>query len=427
VGLLSRMIRPPDDIVPNPNDPASVPPATVGPPAASPGDPSGVVIEGDSPPAGVPPRVMPSAWSGWPSDWWPPNWGAGYSETLTDTAWTCLDLNASVLATMPPYLVDAADTLDAGWLVNPDPDIYTAWEEFAKQLFWDYQLGEVFVIATARYATGWPARFHVVPPWAVNVEMDQGVRRYSIGGMDVTADLLHVRYRSSVADAHGHGPLEVGRARLIADQVLNRYAANFAGAGGIPASILTHPEELTAAQAQALQAQWVLARQSTIGEPAVLSGGVTYEAIQSNPKDMALVDLSQLTGSRIAVLLGVPPFLVGLPSGGDSMTYANVSSIFDYHWRAGLRPKAQAVMAALSQWALPRGTGVEVNRDAYVQPDPLQRAQTAQILYNIGALSIDEIRAAERLTVAGVSGLPNPAPAPAAPAPVPTPVGGPAK
>src|SRR5262252_7935398 len=103
------MIRPPDDIVPNPNDPASVPPATVGPPAASPGDPSGVVIEGDSPPAGVPPRVMPSAWSGWPSDWWPPNWGAGYSETLTDTAWTCLDLNASVLATMPPYLVDAAD------------------------------------------------------------------------------------------------------------------------------------------------------------------------------------------------------------------------------------------------------------------------------------------------------------------------------
>ena len=86
---------------------------------------------------------------------------------------------------------------------------------------------------------------------------------------------------------------------------------------------------------------------------------------------MALVDLAQLTGSRIAVLLGVPPFLVGLRRGGDCMTYANVSSIFDYHWRAGLRPKAQAVMAGLSQWLLPRGTAVEVNRDAYVQPDPL--------------------------------------------------------
>ena len=58
-------------------------------------------------------------------------------------------------------------TLIADWLTNPDPDVYTSWEEFAKQLFWDYQLGEAFVLATARYATGWPARFHVVPPWYV--------------------------------------------------------------------------------------------------------------------------------------------------------------------------------------------------------------------------------------------------------------------
>ena len=34
-------------------------------------------------------------------------------------------------------------------------------------------------------------------------------------------------------------------------------------------------------------------------------------------------------------------------------------------------------MAALSEWVLPRGTTVEVNRDAYVQPEPLERAQTA--------------------------------------------------
>jgi HK97 family phage portal protein len=402
------MIRPPDDVIPNPNDPADVPPATVGPPAAVPGDPQGIEIVGEG--GTPPPMVLPSAWSGWPADWWPPMWG-GHLQDLTDTAWTCIDLNASVLASMPPYLVGAADSIDAGWLRNPDPDIYTSWDEFAKQLCWDYQLGEAFVIVTARYATGYPARFHVVPPWAVNVDMVDGIRRYSIGRVDVTADLLHIRYQSSVDDARGHGPLEAGRARLVADRVLNQYAAAFAGAGGIPASILTHPEELTAKQASDLQAQWVLARQSSIGEPAVLSGGVTHEAIQTNPKDMALVDLAQLTGSRIAVLLGVPPFLVGLPSGGDSMTYANVSSLFDYHWRAGLRPKAQTVMAALSQWLLPRGAGVEVNRDAYVQPDPLARAQTAQILNAIvdpqgnPALSVEEIRAAERLQVTGASGL----------------------
>ena len=118
---------------------------------------------------------------------------------------------------------------------------------------------------------------------------------------------------------------------------------------------------------------------------------------------MALLELAQFNESRIAVLLGVPPFLVGLPSGGDSMTYSNVSSIFDYHWRAGLRPKAQAVMAALSEWLLPRQTRVELNRDEYVQPGPYERAQTAEILNRIvdadgnPALSVAEIREAERL------------------------------
>jgi len=352
---------------------------------------------------------MPSAWSGWPADWWPA-WSNGQLSDLTDTAWACLDLNASVLASMPPYTIPVDPAADIGWLANPNPDVYASWEEFVKALFWDFMLGEAFVLSTARYASGYPARFHVVPPWAVQVEISQGVRTYAIGDVDVTGDLLHVRYKSTVDDARGHGPLEAGAARMVVDRVLNRYVSGFAAAGGIPTSVLTHPEALNAEQAAELKAQWVAARQSGVGEPAVLSGGVGFNTIQANPRDMALVDLSNLTGSRIAVLLRVPPFLVGLPSGGDSMTYQNVTALFDYHWRAGLRPMAQAVMSALSGWLLPRGTSVELNRDSYVQPEPESRARTYQILNGIQgpegpAMSVDEIRAAERLAVAGAAGL----------------------
>jgi HK97 family phage portal protein len=403
VNLFTRAIRPPDPEQPNANDPASVPPATVGPPAVNPGDPHGVLLAAD-PPSGPPlPTIVPSAWSGWPAEWQTPNWN-GRVAALADTAWMCIDLNASVLSTMPPYLVDAAPTLNADWLVNPHPDIYTSWEEFAKQVFWDYMaVGEAFIVADSYYATGWPARFHCVPPWTVNVELEQGRRFYSIGKLDVTSAMLHIRYKSSVSDGHGHGPLEAGAARLVAAQVLATYATKLASGGGIPTSVLEHPEELTAEQSALLQAQWVQARLSSIGEPAVLSGGVTWKPTQLNPKDMALLELSQFNESRIANLLGVPPFLVGLPSGGDSMTYSNVTALFDYHWRASLRPKAQSVMSALSGWALPRGTRVELNRDEYVSPGPLERAQTAQILNSIvdqfgnPALSVDEIRQMERL------------------------------
>jgi len=389
MGWLTRAIRPPDPI-----------------PTTSPGDAHGVVVDDSTPPA--PPRspVPPAQpWAGWPAEWDTPYWNGGSTLTrLTDTAWTCVDLNAGVLASMPPYLVGAAASgLDAGWLENPDPDLYASWDEFAKQLFWDFQLGEVFVLATARYATGFPARFHVVPGWLVNVEMHSGRRSYSIGSYDVTGDLLHVRYQSTTSDARGHGPLEVGSGRLVASSVLGRYASGLAAAGGVPTSILEHPEDLTPEQAAALQTQWVSARMSTIGEPAVLSGGVTWKPTQLSPRDMALVDLASWNDARIAVLLGVPPFLVGLPSGGDSMTYSNVTALFDYHWRAGLRPKAQAVMSALSGWLVPRGTIVEVNRDAYIRPDPYQRAQTYAILAGIldpqgnPAMTVQEIRAAERL------------------------------
>ncbi len=366
--------------------------------------PPGIEIIGDPRPALALTPPPPAPWAGWPTEWQTPNW-YGQVQLLTDTAWACLDSNTSILSTMPPYLVGAAPSLGADWLNNPSPELYASWEEFAKQLFWDFQaVGEVFVLATAYYSSGWPARFHVVPPWMINAEIAPGgLRRYTLGGsggLDVTGDLLHVRYTSRVGDAHGHGPLEVGGPRLVAAAALARYAGTVAASGGIPTSVLVHPNRLTAAQAFELQNQWVNARMSTLGLPAVLSGGVDFKTLSIDPEKMALIELAQWNEARIAVLLAVPPFCVALPSGGDPMTYNNVSSIFDYRWRAGLRPMAQAVMAALSGWALPRGTTIELNRDEFVRPGPLERAQAEEIWNRVGALTAEQIAERERFSVA---------------------------
>ena len=76
------------------------------------------------------------------------------------------------------------------WMTNPDPTIYTSWHEFAKQLFWDYQLGEAFVLPMAFGADGFPLSFRVIPPWLVNVEMRGGGRVYNIGALDVTDEIM---------------------------------------------------------------------------------------------------------------------------------------------------------------------------------------------------------------------------------------------
>lgn len=390
-------------LIPNGNMPPESDPGTVGPPDAEGGDPEGFMVLGDVLPATTT-HITPSRWSGYPDDWAVPLWNGvtGFGQ-LVDTAWAALDLNASILSTMPPYRVEMGDIIPpTEWMRNPDPDLYTGWTEFAKQLFWSYQLGEAFVLPTAFDSFDKPARFHVVEPWLVNIEMRAGRRKYNIGSIDVTDDILHIRYQSTTSDARGHGPLEAGSARLVAAAALARYATNVARSGGVPNSALVVPGELVAGQADALLHQWFESRTQHLGLPAVLSGGVDIKTLQISPKDMALVELQQLNASALATLLGVPPFLLGLPSGGDSLTYSTTESLFDFYWRAGLRPKASPVMEALSNWALPASERIELNRDEFVRPGFAERVNAWVQLHSISdetgiGISAEEIRAAERL------------------------------
>lgn len=371
-----------------------------GPGDYSPGDPDGLEVVGDLAEVRALPFPQPTPWSGYPSGWSTPNWGlqAGLNK-LVDTAWNCLDLNSSVLASMPVYRLKSGVVVSPfSWMANPDPMIYTSWQEFAKQLFWDFQMGEAFVLPMAHRADGFPHRFRVVPPWLVNVELRNGGRIYSIGAEDVTDSILHVRYQSTTADARGHGPLEAAGARMTAAALLQRYAERIAETGGTPMYWLEVDRRLNEAEAADLLDRWVESRVRRAGEPALVSGGAKLNQSQSmSARDMTLLELAQFNESRIAVALGVPPFLAGLPSGGDSMTYSNVSQLFDFHDRSSLRPKASAVMAALSGWVLPNGQSLELNRDEYSRPSLKERAEAYKILIEAGVMHPEEARTMERL------------------------------
>jgi HK97 family phage portal protein len=386
----------------------ATPNATVGDPGSvgpgySPGDPDGFEIEAVAPSSNRMAVIVPSPHDGWPAKWASQTWnnlGSKFDE-LVDTAWAALDLNASVLSAMPVYRTRDGQVLPPStWMMNPDPMIYTSWHEFAKQLFWDFQLGEAFVLPMARTADGLPYNFRVIPQWLINVEMSGGRRAYNLGSLDITEDVLHIRYKSTTDGAHGVGPLESGKTRLVAAGVLARYATEIAEGGGIPKYVLEVEPQLTRAQSDELLDQWWASRMQNLGEPwkpAVLSGGVKAKPLQLSPQEMALLDLAKYNEARISNLLGVPPFLLGLPSGDDSMTYSNVTSLFDFHDRRCLKPAAVHVMSAMSGWALPRGQSAELNRDEYSRPTFKERAEANAILFDRGVLTAEEWRTMERL------------------------------
>lgn len=398
------------------------------------GDPDGVEFTGDPIATRSLPFVRPSGWDGWPSSWPTPNWGSTDLNRLIDVAWNAIDTNASIIAGFPVYQLQNGKIVPSlPWMSNPDPTIYNSWFDFAKELFWAFHLGEAFVLPMSFYAPDingnrYPRTMRVIPSWLVNVELRGGLREYTIGGQDVTGEILHIRYQSNTADAHGHGPLECAGARMTAAGLLQRYAHRLAETGGTPNYWLEVKRRISSQrEAQDILDQWVASRMENAGYPALLTGEASFHQSQSmSARDMALLELSQFNESRIAVLLGLPPFLAGLPagSGGDgSLTYQNVSQLFSFHDKASLQWKVVAVMSALSNWALPRGTTVECNRDEYSRPSMKERFESYKIAIEAGFMTGDEVRAMERMhgpisasALTGGTMTGNSSPAPAQPA-----------
>jgi hypothetical protein len=407
VGFWSTIFGTPNHEGVTPNSNPSATPPTVGPGDYTPGDPEGITFDNwddEETFARSFPIIQPSPWDGWPAEWSTPNWGRGLQK-LVDTARDCIDLNSSILAAMPVYRVASGQVqAPLSWMSNPDPAIYTSWNEFARQLFTDYQLGEAFVMPSDFYANGKPMHFRVVPPYLVKADMGAGHRLYKIGSVDVTADILHVRYNSSTDQPHGWGPLEDAGARMTAAKLLTERMTKLASTGGQTLEWISSDQPINKPQSDELLDQWLESKQRSQGLAGVFGRGADLkQATMMSAKEMALLELAQFTESRIAVKLGVPPYLVGLPSGGDPMTYSNVTQLFDFHHRAGLNTKVAAVMSALSGWALPRGQRVELNRDEYTRPSFNDRAAGYKALAETGValgqpvITADEIRTMERL------------------------------
>lgn len=343
--------------------------------------------------------VMP--WAGWPSEWQTPTTRGDLSRDL-DIVFACIDKNARIAADMPFYVTDAKGERVSerpSWLENPQPEIYSSWIEFFKQAWVSYQAaGEVFVVCTSRFADGKPRTFMVLHPSVVapSIDIATGLRRYYLGAAEIPSeDLLHIRYQTSPMNGRGIGPLEFAGAKIHAAQVLSKYGADLAANGGVPWAVLQHKYRLGPGQAQAMKLQWIQAARSRMGAPAVLDSDTTLKELNVNPKDMSLVELLHASEARLCILMGVDPHLMGLPSGGDSLTYKTDAGIRKDHWLATLKPMGGFITRAISNWALPHLTDLQINPDRYIEETPLLRAQGYQIMVNMGAMSVDEVRAAE--------------------------------
>jgi HK97 family phage portal protein len=388
---------------PNPNPASSVGPDTL------PGD----EIMGPGP------RVWHAeAWDGWPSDWQTPYMsgaGSGWNplEAMvgrTSTAMTCVDLNSRQLASFPRYGLRGTEPIRLPtWATNPEPSIYGSWSDFMHATVNSLELrGEAFQYVTGRFADGYPARFITLNPDVVQVELIDGALEYLVDTAPVDRrDVFHLKYQSMAGSLRGIGPLEWSARSLLTAASLERYAMNLSSRGGIPWGVLKANRNIDANQAAEVQARWVAASRRRDGGPAVIGNAFDLQTLSFSPEQMALLGLREFDERRICAAFGVPAFLVNVSMAG-SLTYSNVTGLFLHHYQSTLRPLAQMIAEAWSEWLLPYGTIMEFSADRYVQPEFEARTRGYQTMFNIAdpvtgrrAMEVDEIRAAERLPPSG--------------------------
>lgn len=398
---------PPRNVAPNPNPPIG----TVGPNVPAGYGDTHVMYPAASPP------IEAQAWDGWPVEWAVPSNLTGTAAAAVSTVFAAIDLNARIIASLPAYTTADGRVEDPQprWVWNPAPGLYADWADAMKQMIWSYQAaGEIFLWALTRYADDTVAHFVVLNPDGVYVTRgEDGYPQYSYqltsdealaAGVDELSvlrfdrgDICHIPYTRVPGALRGTSPLAAAAGNVVTATAAAKYGQDLTNRGGIPWAVLNAPYELTGDEVDAVRSQWTDAAARRNGAPAITSGGFTLETLTISPREMALLELLEFNEARIAIILGVQPYQMGLPQ-GQGLTYQSAIMVYDYHWRSTLRPFTRDIAAAISQWAFNgRRRALRFNPDQYVRPGIDDRVNTYEKLVAMGVMTADEVRLAEDL------------------------------
>ena len=71
------------------------------------------------------------------------------------------------------------------------------------------------------------------------------------------------------------------------------------------------------------------------GRPLLLEGGLDWKSMSMSPRDMDFLEAKHTAAREIALAIGVPPMLLGIP--GDN-TYSNMAEANRAFWRGLISP-----------------------------------------------------------------------------------------
>ena len=196
-------------------------------------------------------------------------------------------------------------------------------------------------------ADGWPAAFD-----------------YSLGGSSLriaqtgegVQPILHLTVFHPLDDHYGASPLAAAASALDIHNAASAWHKALLDNSARPSGALVYdgPEGTRLSEDQFARLKSELEESfqgaGNAGRPLLLEGGLDWKPMALGPKDLDFAELKLAAAREIALALGVPPMLLGLP--GDN-TYSNYQEANRAFLRQTVLPLVTRTGEALVQWLAP--------------------------------------------------------------------------
>lgn len=210
-------------------------------------------------------------------------------------------------------------------------------------------------------------------------------------------DVIEFKYYDPLSDFYGLSPLAVCARSADADNERTDFTRAFFGNAAVPYGLLKTKTKLTEAESRRIAARWQEQYGGTANwhKVAVLDADADYQRLALTQSEMAFPDLTALSETRICMVFGVPPILVGAKVGLDASTYSNYESAKRAFWEETMSPTMRHIEDTLN-FGLAGDFGVEIDIDLSeiraLQEDRTASFTRAQTAVAGGWLTVNEAR-----------------------------------
>lgn len=198
----------------------------------------------------------------------------------------------------------------------------------------------------------------------------------------------------------GTDPIATARDILAESMAAAEFGSNYLGNGATPSGIIQYEGELMPENLAKLKESWNknYTGSKNSGKTAILELGMKYTQISSNAKDANLLELRQFYNNEVARFYNIPPHMIGEL---ERSTNNNIEQQSIDFVRYSMRPYIKRWEQELNRKLFTRNERsryfVRFNMDSLLRGDTQARAEYYNKLYQVSAITPNEIRAMENL------------------------------